>query len=50
MVLNHTFPAMPQLLQLGVALLIAMAVCALLAMAVERFAYRRLRNAHGWLR
>lgn len=44
-VLNHTFPAMPQLLQLGVALLIAMAVCALLAMAVERFAYRRLRNA-----
>jgi branched-chain amino acid transport system permease protein len=29
----------------GVALLIAMAVCALLAMAVERFAYRRLRNA-----
>ncbi|MBS0849294.1 branched-chain amino acid ABC transporter permease [Citrobacter sp. JGM124] len=43
--LNHTFPAMPLLLQLGVALLIAMAVCALLAMAVERFAYRRLRNA-----
>jgi branched-chain amino acid transport system permease protein len=36
---------MPQLLQLGFALLIAMAVCALLAMAVERFAYRRLRNA-----
>ena len=27
------------------ALLLAMAVCALLAMAVERFAYRRLRNA-----
>ncbi len=44
-VLNSHFPAMPQLLQLGFALVIAMAVCALLAMAVERFAYRRLRNA-----
>ncbi|CZU17484.1 ABC transporter [Enterobacter cloacae] len=43
--LNATFPHMPLLLQLGVALAIAMAVCALLAMAVERFAYRRLRNA-----
>ena len=43
--LNATFPHMPVLLQLGVALVIAMAVCALLAMAVERFAYRRLRNA-----
>ncbi|MBT1813964.1 branched-chain amino acid ABC transporter permease [Enterobacter roggenkampii] len=43
--LNTTFPHMPKLLQLGVALMIAMAVCALLAMAVERFAYRRLRNA-----
>lgn len=43
--LNTTFPHMPLLLQLGVALVIAMAVCALLAMAVERFAYRRLRNA-----
>lgn len=43
--LNGYFPAMPQLLQLGFALLIAMAVCALLAMAVERFAYRRLRHA-----
>lgn len=43
--LNSTFPHMPLLLQLGVALMIAMAVCALLAMAVERFAYRRLRNA-----
>ena len=43
--LNTTFPHMPLLLQLGVALAIAMAVCALLAMAVERFAYRRLRNA-----
>lgn len=43
--LNSAFPHMPQLLQLGFALVIAMAVCALLAMAVERFAYRRLRNA-----
>lgn len=43
--LNTTFLHMPLLLQLGVALMIAMAVCALLAMAVERFAYRRLRNA-----
>lgn len=43
--LSNHFPAMPQLLQLGFALVIAMAVCALLAMAVERFAYRRLRNA-----
>ena len=43
--LNSTFPHMPLLLQLGVALMIAMAVCALLAMAVERCAYRRLRNA-----
>ncbi|MFL4294690.1 branched-chain amino acid ABC transporter permease [Enterobacter asburiae] len=43
--LNATFPHMPLLLQLGAALMIAMAVCALLAMAVERFAYRRLRNA-----
>lgn len=43
--LNTTFPHMPQLLQLGFALSIAMAVCAVLAMAVERFAYRRLRNA-----
>ncbi|MGF6268481.1 branched-chain amino acid transport system permease protein [Lelliottia nimipressuralis] len=43
--LNSTFPHMPQLLQLGFALVVAMAVCALLAMAVERFAYRRLRNA-----
>lgn len=43
--LNNHFPEMPLLLQLGFALMIAMAVCALLAMAVERFAYRRLRNA-----
>ena len=43
--LNAHFPNLPPLAQLGLALLLAMAVCALLAMAVERFAYRRLRNA-----
>ncbi|HHS9771289.1 TPA: branched-chain amino acid ABC transporter permease [Raoultella ornithinolytica] len=43
--LNAHFPTLPPLAQLGLALLLAMAVCALLAMAVERFAYRRLRNA-----
>ncbi|WP_325953757.1 branched-chain amino acid ABC transporter permease [Klebsiella michiganensis] len=43
--LNAYFPTLPPLAQLGLALLLAMAVCALLAMAVERFAYRRLRNA-----
>lgn len=43
--LNTHFPGLPPLAQLGLALLLAMAVCALLAMAVERFAYRRLRNA-----
>lgn len=39
------FPGLNPLAQLGLALLLAMAVCALLAMAVERFAYRRLRHA-----
>lgn len=43
--LENTVPGMPPLARLTLALLIAMAVCALLAMAVERFAYRRLRNA-----
>lgn len=43
--LSGWFPVLPMLLQLGFALLMAMGVCALLAMAVERFAYRRLRNA-----
>lgn len=43
--LNAHFPNLPPLAQLGLALLLAMTVCALLAMAVERFAYRRLRNA-----
>ena len=43
--LNAHFPTLPPLAQLGLALLLAMTVCALLAMAVERFAYRRLRNA-----
>lgn len=43
--LNAHFLTLPPLAQLGLALLLAMTVCALLAMAVERFAYRRLRNA-----
>ncbi|WP_331850625.1 branched-chain amino acid ABC transporter permease [Raoultella scottia] len=43
--LNAHFPNLPPLAQLILALMLAMAVCALLAMAVERFAYRRLRNA-----
>jgi len=43
--LNAGSPTLSPLLQLGIALLMAMAVCAALAMAVERFAYRRLRNA-----
>lgn len=43
--LNAHFPNLPPLAQLGLALLLAMAVCALLAMAIERFAYHRLRNA-----
>lgn len=48
--LNAHFPTLPPLAQLGLALVLAMAVCALLAMAVERFAYRRLRNARAWRR
>lgn len=43
--LSGWFPGMNLLVQLTLALLAAMVVCALLAMAVERFAYRRLRNA-----
>lgn len=43
--LEHAAPGMPPLARLTLALLVAMAACALLAMAVERFAYRRLRNA-----
>lgn len=43
--LAHHFPALNPLAQLGLALLLAIAVCALLAMSVERFAYRRLRHA-----
>ncbi|MCK1968156.1 MULTISPECIES: branched-chain amino acid ABC transporter permease [Franconibacter] len=43
--LGAHFPGLPLLAQLLAALLAAMSVCALLAMAVERFAYRRLRNA-----
>jgi len=44
MLASH-FPALSMLVCLILALPISMAVSALLAMAVERFAYRRLRNA-----
>ncbi|QHM75549.1 High-affinity branched-chain amino acid transport system permease protein LivH [Mixta theicola] len=43
--LEQSAPGLPPLVRLMIALALAMAVCALLAMAVERFAYRRLRNA-----
>lgn len=43
--LESFFPGLSPLVHLILALPIAMGVCALLAMAVERFAYRRLRNA-----
>lgn len=44
-VLESYFPALSPLVRLILALPVAMLACALLAMAVERFAYRRLRNA-----
>jgi branched-chain amino acid transport system permease protein len=43
--LQATWPAMPPVLVLLVATLIAMAFCAALAVLIERVAYRRLRNA-----
>lgn len=43
--LESYFPALSPLVRLILALPVAMLVCAILAMAVERFAYRRLRNA-----
>ncbi|QNK05644.1 branched-chain amino acid ABC transporter permease [Enterobacter sp. JUb54] len=43
--LNAHFPGLSPLAQLVLALMLAMIICGLLAMAVERFAYRRLRNA-----
>lgn len=44
-VLDSYFPTLSPLVRLILALPVAMLACALLAMAVERFAYRRLRNA-----
>lgn len=44
-VLQATWPAMPQVLVLLSATLIAMAFCAALAVMIERVAYRRLRQA-----
>jgi len=43
--LSLHFPAMNPLLMLVIALLSAIAVCMLLAISVERFAYRRLRHS-----
>ena len=43
--LQATFPQLPQVAVLLCATLIAMALCALLAMLIERVAYRRLRHA-----
>lgn len=43
--LQALWPQLPGVLVLGFAALIAMAFCALLAMLIERVAYRRLRNA-----
>ena len=44
-VLQHHFPALPPYATLLLASLFAMAVCAITSMAIERLAYRRLRNA-----
>lgn len=44
-VLQHHFPALPPYATLLLAALFAMAVCAITSMAIERLAYRRLRNA-----
>ena len=43
--LQATWPALPAVLVLVLATLIAMAFCALLAVLIERVAYRRLRHA-----
>ncbi len=40
-----TWPALPPVLVLLIATLVAMAFCALLAVVIERVAYRRLRHA-----
>ena len=44
-VLQAAFPDMPPVLLLLTAAMIAMAFCAVLAVVIERVAYRRLRNA-----
>jgi len=44
-VLQHHFPALSPYATLLLAALFAMAVCAIASMAIERLAYRRLRNA-----
>lgn len=44
-VLQHHFSALPPYATLLLAALFAMAICAITSMAIERLAYRRLRNA-----
>ncbi|CAI1920115.1 LIV-I protein H [Serratia quinivorans] len=44
-VLQHHFPGLSPYVMLFLAALVAMAVCALVSMSIERLAYRRLRNA-----
>lgn len=44
-VLQHHFPTLSPYVTLLLAALIAMAVCSLVSMSIERLAYRRLRNA-----
>lgn len=43
--IQRHFPGMPAYVLLTLALLLSMAVCALVAMTIERLAYRRLRQA-----
>ncbi|QWA10791.1 branched-chain amino acid ABC transporter permease [Sodalis ligni] len=43
--LQRHFPGLPVYVLLLLAVLLSMAVCALVAMAIERLAYRRLRHA-----
>lgn len=44
-VLNSLFPGLPLALQLGIAVLAAIAVCMVVSAAIERIAYRPLRRA-----
>ncbi|HEY4542685.1 MAG TPA: branched-chain amino acid ABC transporter permease [Noviherbaspirillum sp.] len=44
-ILQNVAPELPGVVKLGIAILGAIPVCALLSMFIERVAYRRLRNA-----